>query len=230
MGAYYRFIIVLFLGLQSFAVTAQVPTKEELWHRYDSALSADIRDWKQAVILSSLDSVRNCLKKSYSSQRTEFYLGEIDSLVANPDLKESELKTLDTLRSLIENYQEETQRFIEIFKGIISDDKYQALVKQIEQPKSKPIPDQVQDIMSFLKGLYVENGLDTLVFDEDYKYLNSMLANMKDNIETIELRRSNDGAELDGAALYGLLIDILKVEGELSEEHKTYRELKDYCG
>ena len=115
------FLIVVILGLQSYVIAAQVPTKEELWHRYDSALSADIEEWKQAVILSSLDSIRNCLRMPYSSQRVGFYLNEVDTLYMNPDLQEPEREILDTLRLLIENYQEETAKFIDIFSGQIID-------------------------------------------------------------------------------------------------------------
>lgn len=217
----YRFLIVVILGLQSYVIAAQVPTKEELWHRYDSALSADIEEWKQAVILSSLDSIRNCLRRPYSSQQVRSYLNEVDTLYMNPDLQEPEREILDTLRLLIENYQEETAKFIDIFSGqIIDSTRFSELVKRARQRHI--IPEQVKQIMRILnKDIYLENGLDTLKFDEAYEYLNANLSCMKNGIDSLLQSDSDQGSEL-----YEQLMDIVKIESRLSDEHTTSRELK----
>lgn len=209
----------MILGLQSYVIAAQVPTKEELWHRYDSALSADIEEWKQAVILSSLDSIRNCLRMPYSSQRVGFYLNEVDTLYMNPDLQEPEREILDTLRLLIENYQEETAKFIDIFSGqIIDSTRFSALVG-----RERHTPGQVKQIMEILnEDIYLENGLDTLKFDEAYEYLNANLSCMKNDIDSLLQSDSDQGSEL-----YKQLMNIVKIESELSDEHKTYRKLKN---
>ena len=222
-----QLIVMLLMGTSS-ALLAQVPTQKELWKQYDSALQADIQakkerdkrieeERKQTAILVSLDSIKNCLRKPYSVQSKERYLAEAEMLEVNPDLKEADRQKLERLKALIGNYQAEADRFIAVFGGEISDKKYAVLVKR--RPEEF-IPSQVQDVLEFLRELYVSNGLEQLSFDAGYEYLNRKYYWMKEEME--RLMEANS----DGPKMYGQLVEIIKIESELSEEHKTYRVFK----
>lgn len=223
-----QLIVMLLMGTSS-ALLAQVPTQKELWKQYDSALQADIKakqerdkrieeERKQAAILISLDSIRNCLRQPYSVQSKEKSLKEVEILADNPDLKEAEKQVLNRLKGLIENYQVEANKFIAVFAGEITDSRYVILVKR---EADQFIPSQVKNVLEMLRGLYDKNGLTQLAFDADYEYLNDKLSWMKTEMENLM-----NTEETDGSKLYDQLVNIVKLESELSEEHKTYREFK----
>ena len=138
-------------------------------------------------------------------------------LEVNPDLKEADRQKLERLKILIENYQAEADRFIAVFGGKINDKKYAVLVKR--RPEEF-IPSQVQDVLEFLRKLYVSNGLEQLSFDVGYEYLNWKYYRMKEEMERLM------EADSDASKMYEQLVEIVKIESELSEEHKTYRVFK----
>lgn len=223
----FLFISILLVGV-AIQAAAQVPTAKEMWQRYDAALQADIKAYQQAVaqaeearkqaeIHAALDSIRACMRKPYSANLCSQALDSVQTFAANPYLKAAERKTLEEVKRLIENYPSEAKRFIDVFAGEITDNKFVSLTQmQVENL----IPSQVRDILEFLIARYDQNGLASLTFDAGYEYLNQKLSEMRESITNL-LQKDDDAR-----GMYEQLTEILKIECELSEEHLTYRQLK----
>ncbi|WP_277122201.1 hypothetical protein [Bacteroides ndongoniae] len=230
MKSIYRYCLCLLacFCMSICCLLAQVPTKEELWEQYGKALNDDIQlkkkndsiaeeKRKQESIERDLEAIKKYLEHPYSCQNNEACLEQIIALSVNPDLKEGHKIELNQLKSLVERYENEANRFIQIFLGEIKDSRFEPLS---QMDVNSLIPNQIVTMTIILEDKYKENGLDSLDFPKEYVYLNEKLTSLREGIAQLKQMDS------DAAQMYELLKNIVRIEGELSEEHKNNRQLK----
>lgn len=225
----YRYSLCLLTCLNmSICLLAQVPTKEELWEQYDKALNDDIQlkekkdsiaeeKRKQESIERDLDAIRKYLKFPFSCQNNKDCLKLISTLSVNPALNDGHKNELNQLKNLVEKYENEANRFIQIFLGEIKDNRFESL---LQMDVNSLIPNQIVTMTIILENKYKENGLDSLNFPKEYVYLNEKLTFLHEGIAQLKQMDSN------AAQMYELLKSIVEIEGELSEKHKNNRQLK----
>ena len=214
---------MLFIG--SSVSFAQLPSVDDLWGNYVVALKADVAHNKkmkqraeaekqQQAINASIEEIKDCLSRPFEEQRVSMALGQISKLLQDPNLTDEKKAVVNKLDLLLNGYSAQAEHFCEVFVDSINDEHFDIWLKN-------PIPSNIIKMAGAFKKEYENRGLNKLYFEIDYVYLNEKLKMLKSSITALTSGKSN-GTQKE---LYEMLQSVLKIESEISENHKTYYRL-----
>lgn len=228
-----RFFLILAFILMQPSAYGQVRslTQEQLWVGFKQALSQDLmikheqerrlKEQKEDELFQKgLDEIKECLNQMHSPKNVRNAKYKISEMKTNMKLTREKDDMLNLFDTLISNYNQQASRFYSIFNGEITEQDYD-LFRQMEP--SELIPSWIKTLGGILKKHYYDNGLGELSFSDEYVYLNKKVIELKTKFNELESMPSNNRYKME---MYGLLESIIKIESEISEEHKTYHSLK----
>ena len=223
-----KFVIISLLVLCLYPVwgQGQQSLQEQLWEGFRNSLKQDVENKMEKdkrikseketeLFQNGIEELKIVLANPHSKRSVQSAKSKIaqlrTSIQQTPDRKE----ILSKYNQLISDYENQVRRFLSIFNGEITDStfiRYRSQIGTLTPPK-------MQTLSGYLKAHYEKNGHDRLTFPEDYVYLNKKLSELKNDFK--DLDKISDRGKLSAR-----LDAIVKIESEISDEHKTYHTLK----
>lgn len=204
----------------------QKSMQEQLWEGFLNSLQQDIlekqkkdkkikEDRENEQFQNAIEELKTVLAKPYSKRSVQSVKNKIALLRTNVRQTTEKKEILSKYSQLISNYENQVRRFLALFNGEITNPDYERYRKEMVTL----IPPQMQTLGRIIKAHYDKNGLDSLSFPSDYIYLNAKLTELRNGFK--DLDKISDREKLSVK-----LNALVKIESEISEEHKTYHELK----
>lgn len=223
-----RLLLICICLTSSATMTAQDFNPDSLWHDYVQALQADLvhkqkqdkqeaAAKKQAQIKSNIFGLSKCLQVPYTEANCKKTLADLEVLRKDTTLTTLQIEEIDYLEKLILDYKNQASLFCKIFAGEINDNRFKTLKSK---SKEELTPGQIKIMTNKLNESYNENGLELLSFDLHYVYLNQKLHTLRESLYKLQNDKVNPNE------MYDLLVASMKIESELSTEHKTYHLLQ----
>lgn len=205
---------------------AQTSMQEQLWEGFRNSLKQDVEKKQEKdkrikseketeLFQNGIDELKAVLANPYSKINVQSAKNRIAQLRTTVQQTTERKEVLSKYSQLITGYENQARRFLSLFNGEIDNSDYERYRKEI----ATLIPPQMRTLGRIIKAHYDKNGLDNLNFPEDYVYLNAKLAELRNGFK--DLDKISDKGKLSAK-----LDAIVKIESEISEEHKTYHALK----
>lgn len=205
---------------------AQKSMQEQLWEGFRNSLKQDVEkkqekdkriksEKESGLFQNGVEELNAVLANPYSKRNVQSAKNRIAQLRATVQQTTERKEILSKYSQLITGYENQARRFLSLFNGEIINPDYERYRKEMETL----IPPQMQTLGRIIKAHYDKNGLDNLSFPEDYVYLNAKLTELRNGFK--DLDKISDKGKLSAK-----LDAIVKIESEISEEHKTYHALK----
>ena len=205
---------------------AQTSMQEQLWEGFRNSLKQDVEKKQEKdkrikseketeLFQNGIDELKAVLANPYSKINVQSAKNRIAQLRTTVQQTTERKEILSKYSQLITGYENQVRRFLSLFNGEINNPDYERYRKEI----ATLIPPQMRTLGRIIKAHYDKNGLDNLNFPEDYVYLNAKLAELRNGFK--DLDKISDKGKLSAK-----LDAIVKIESEISEEHKTYHALK----
>lgn len=219
-------ILLLLFCLSPAWGQVQKSLQEQLWEGFQKSLRQDVEQKQEKdkiikvkketeLFQNGIEELKAVLANPYSKKSIQTAGSKITLLKRNVQQTPERTKLLSKYSQLISDYENQVMKFLSIFVGEITDSTYIRYRSQIETLT----PPKMQTLGGYIKAHYEKNGLDRLSIPEDYVYLNTKLSELINGLKDL------DGIS-DREKLYTKLDAIVKIESEISEEHKTYHALK----
>lgn len=222
---YILFALFIF-GLSPVWGQVQKSMQEQLWEGFQHSLQQDIlekekkekkiqEDRENEQFQKGTEELKSVFANPYAKGIVQSAKNKIEQLRKNVPQTKERKEILSKYSQLISGYESEARKFLALFEGEITNPDYERYRKEI----STLIPPQMQTLGRIIKAHYDQNGLDALAFPEEYVYLNAKLVELRSGFKNLDKisDRGKLAARLDA---------IVKIESEISEEHKTYHALK----
>lgn len=223
-----KLLLICICLTSSVTMIAQALVPDSLWQNYVQALQADLvhkqemdkqeaAAKKQAQIKSAIFGLSKCLQVAYAEANCKKTLADLEGLRKDTVLTTQQIEEINYLEKLILDYKSQVSLFCQIFTGEITDNRFKTLKSK---PKEELTPGQIKIMANILNESYNKNGLELLSFDLHYVYLNQKLNSLRDSLSRLQNDKVNPNE------MYDLLVASMKIESELSAEHKTYHPLQ----
>lgn len=204
----------------------QQSMQEQLWEGFRNSLKQDVEskmekdkriksEKETEIFQNGIEELKTVLANPHSNRSIQSAKNKIAQLRANVQQTPDRKVILSKYSQLISDYENQVKRFLSIFNGEITDSTFIRYRSQIETLT----PPKMQTLGGYIKAHFEKNGLDRLTFPEDYVYLNKKLSELKNDFRDLD-KISDKGK------IFARLDAIVKVESEISDEHKTYHTLK----
>ena len=204
----------------------QQSMQEQLWEGFRNSLKQDVEskmekdkriksEKETEIFQNGIEELKTVLANRHSKRSIQSAKNIIAQLRANVQQTPDRKEILSKYGQLISDYEDHVKSFLSIFNGEITDStfiRYRLHFATLTPPK-------MQTLGGYRKAHYEKNGLGRLTFPEDYVYLNKKLSELKNDFK--DLDKISDREKLSAR-----LDAIVKIESEISDEHKTYHTLK----
>lgn len=225
----YIILSLLTLCLSPVWGQAQKSLQEQLWEGFRNSLKQDVEKKQEKdkrikseketkLFQNGIEELKAVLAQPYSRRNVQSAKNRIAQLKTTVQQTTERKQILSKYSQLITGYENQARRFLSLFNGEINDPDYERYRKKM----ATLIPTQMQTLGHIIKAHYDKNGLDKLSFPEDYVYLNAKLTELRNGFKDLDKPDKNS----DKGKLLAKLDAIVKIESEISEEHKTYHALK----
>lgn len=213
--------------LFNFCIELQAQEEKEdsiiVLNAFVAALKADVDYFNhQAVrqrIEQQLHDITLCLETPYSKKSVESTLIKIEELNDDKNLTTADKKELDELTVCVKGYQKKCLELVNMLQCDINEKDSSLVFTYLKRDKLDQT--QIKSLLGKLRPYYVQQGKDSIRFDVRYVFLNRKLQDFKrilGELQNVPLVTSDEQKK----ELRAKLETMLRIESEITEEHKTY--------
>lgn len=217
-------IICLFFN---FCIELQAQDEKEdsikVLNAFAVALKADVDYFNLQTmrqrIEEQLHEIALCLEYPYSEKNIKATLAKIEGLNNDKNLTITDKKELNELAVCVKEYRNKCLTLVNMLQCNINEKDSNLVFTYLKRDKLDQT--QINSLLGKLRPYYVQQGKDSILFDVRYVFLNRKLQDFKRILEELQNVPLviNDEQKKE---LRAKLETMLRIESEITEEHKTY--------
>lgn len=213
--------------LFNFCIESQAQDEKEdsikVLNAFAAALKADVDGFNHQTIRQRIEQqlhdIAQCLETSYSIKSVEATLTKIEGLNNDGNLTTADKKELDELAVCVKEYQKKCLELVSMLRCNINEKDSSLVFTYLKRDKLDQT--QINSLLGKLRPYYVRQGKDSILFDGRYVFLNRKLQDFNrilEELQNVPLVTSDEQKK----ELRVKLETMLRIESEITEEHKTY--------
>lgn len=222
-----KYLFCIICLLFNFCIELQAQGEKEdsikVLNAFAAALKADVEYFNHQTIRQRIDhqlhDIALCLEYPYSEKNIKAALVKIEGLNNDKNLTIADKKELDELTVCVKGYQRKCLELVNVLQCNIDEKDSSLVFTYLERDKLDQT--QMNSLLGKLRPYYVQQGKDSIRFDVRYVFLNRKLQDFKqilEELQNVPLVTSDEQKK----ELRAKLETMLRIESEITEEHKTY--------